>query len=153
MPGTQAFVVADLKGAIQRLRIIAAVIDVSAGGSVVRELLRLDHVPPADLRGVDVQVTRQHVHGALDQIDALRSTVSAVRALRGVVCIDGVDFKRGLSNGVDAGGDDGGRLRDDGGCALGERAEIRGVPETERLDATINGRRLLRTQRSCRGRG
>ena len=104
----------------------------------------MDEVPSADFRRVDVKVAGQHVHGALDQVDALRSTVPAVGALGRVVGIDGVDFKRGLSNAVDTCGDDGGGLSDDWGCALGKRAQVRGVVEAERLDAAVTVRGHLK---------
>ena len=95
---TQVVVARHLERLAHRALVLARVVG-PARLVLVRELLRLDEVLQPDLRGVHVQLAREHVDHALDQVDRLGHPERArVRDAAGrLVGVDAVDLAvRGL---------------------------------------------------------
>ncbi len=87
-------VVADqIERDVQRLLVVARVV-LPAHRALVRELLRLDEVLPAQLGRVDARLEGQVLHQALDQVGGLGHAERAPvgDAARGLVRVDAVDL-------------------------------------------------------------
>ena len=95
--------VADqLEGGVQRARVVTAVIQLPGGGAE-RKLLGTDEVAAADLDGVDPELVRQQIDGALDEVAGLGPVVAAVRLHRRLVREGHLEVKGDLGDLVTAG--------------------------------------------------
>ena len=82
--GDEPLPVRRLQGRVERLLVVARVVD-RAHLRLIRKLIRLDEVPAAQLGRVHVQLAREHVHRALDEVGRLRTSGASIRVGRRLV--------------------------------------------------------------------
>ena len=136
-------IVAEFHHLIERRLVVAAVEHIAAAGADGLVKGR-QVVTAADFGRVKAKLSGEAIHAAFDEVDALRPSRAAVRALRRLVRVRVVYLKLHVGDVVDAGGDHGGgggqlRLR-----ALGICAEIVQVTHTEAGDLALGVRGNLK---------
>src|SRR5262249_787872 len=74
----------DLERLLQRRRIVAAVV-VAAGRRAIRDLVRLEKVPPSDLDRIETEPLSQEIHHALGLEVEMAARVATVRTGQALV--------------------------------------------------------------------
>ena len=127
---------------VERLGVVARVVD-GAHLRLEGELVRGDEVLSPDVGGIHVELARQHVHRALDEVGGLRPSRAAIRVGR---CLVGEDFRQRRPDGRDVVG----RIRhqhrergDGGGEQHVVGADVGNEPHLEAQHGAVTLRRKL----------